>query len=601
MNPADPDNSSIMKKMQLHDSIIAWVAKNIVAISIGIVLILVLLTNFRHARYNQPGGVIEWDVKSYYAWLPAVLIHNDLSLEFRSADIDKYGELIWPVETPTGKQAIVTTMGMAFLYSPFFVVAHIVSLITPYEADGYSLPYRFALTFAGLFYLWAGLLFLKRVLCRYFSNRIVAATIIALTLGTNLFYYATHEAAMTHVYNFALIAGFIWLTIRFYEKPGLKTIVLAGLMAGLITLIRPVNIIVLLIFFLWDITNIKDLRKRVVFFAKHYSWIVIMTLSFILVWVPQFIYWHRVSGQLFYFSYGELGGRFFFGNPQIFNILFSIKKGWLVYTPIMLFSLSGIILLIVRREAMAAAVTVFMVLNIYILSSWWNWWYGGGFGLRSFVDSYALLAIPFAAFLDFTLRHRRILLRIILAGAMTLLIFYNLFQTRQYVNNAIHWWWMNPETYRETFLKLHPTGRFWELVTIPDHDLARQGIYKAIAPEQQLKDEKDDWRRSPSDQELIIWIMESMENEPGLLDSLHSLPRYDGADTGEMLENEAAGRFESIGREHHEREWALELIIKEMEESLQMKDYIRVKAAENKIPFDSMLKIDAVWIYENQR
>lgn len=587
--------------MQLHNCIITRVAKNIVAISIGIVLFLVLVTNFHHAGYKQPGSVIEWDVKSYYAWLPAALIHNDLSLEFRRADIDKYGELIWPVETPTGKQAIVTTMGMAFLYLPFFLAAHIIALIFPYEADGYTLPYRFALTFAGLFYLWAGLLFLKRVLCRYFSSKIVAATIIAITLGTNLFYYSTHEAAMTHVYNFALIAAFIWLTIRFYEKPDLKTIVLAGMMAGLITLIRPVNIIVLVIFFLWNTGNIEDFKKRMVFLAKHYGWVVLMALAFILVWVPQFIYWHRVSGQLFYFSYGELGGRFFFGNPQIFNILFSIKKGWLVYTPIMLFSLSGIILLIVRRSKMAAAVTIFMTLNIYILSSWWNWWYGGGFGLRSFIDSYALLAIPFAAFLDFTIRHRQMLLRIILLGAMSLLLFYNLFQTRQYVNNAIHWWWMNPEAYRETFLKLHPTGRFWELVTIPDHDLARQGIYREVSPELQLKDEKDDWRRSPSDQELIIWIMDGMENESGLPDSLGSLPLHDGADTGEMLLNEAAMKFESLGREHYEREWALELIMKEMEESRQMNDYIRAKAAENKIPFDSMLKIDAVWIYKNQR
>ena len=587
--------------MQLSDCIAGRAGKNIINISIGLILLSVVVANFRHAEYKREGGVIEWDIKSYYAWLPALVIYNDLSLEFRRENIDKFGDLIWPVETPTGKHAIITTMGMSILYSPFFLAAHLVALATSWEADGYSLPYRFALTFSALFYLFAGLLFLKRILRRWFSDGLVASTIIAVGLGTNLYYYSSYEAPMSHAYSFSLIAGFIWVTMKFYSIPSRGLIIGAGLLSGLITLVRPVNIIVLAIFFLWDITGFAGLRERVLFLAKRYRWVLLMALSFVLVWLPQFIYWYRVSGQVFYFSYGEAGGRFFFGNPQVFNILFSIKKGWLVYTPMMAFALAGIFILIRRKAGPAMAISVFTLLNIYILSSWWNWWYGGGFGLRSFIDSYALMAIPLAAFFEYMSRQKR-LVRYPVAGMALLLIFFNLFQTRQYLNNAIHWWWMNREAYRETFLRLHPTERFWELVTIPDHDLARQGIYREVRPgPAQQKDESENWRRSPDDEELVSWIMAKLENEEGLPAIMAREPGYAGKYIETVLRTEARARLDAEGRDHFEQQWAVELIMKEILGSPDMREYITGKARRNNIPFDSMLHLDAVWLYKNRR
>jgi hypothetical protein len=581
-----------MNKMQSFISISAWAGKNIVNISIGLILILVFLTNFRHSRYNHPERVIEWDIKSYYAWLPAVFIYNDLSLEFRRAEIEKFGDLIWPIETPTGKHAIITTMAMSVLYSPFFAIAHTVAKLTSWEADGYSRPYRFALTFSALFYLWAGLLFLRGVLRRYFSEYIVAATIIAVTLGTNLFYYSSYEAPLTHAYNFSLIAAFIWLTIRFYDKPSLKYIILGGLLSGFITLIRPVNIIVLVLFFLWDIRSFRDLRERTSFFLNRGHWVLLMAAGFILVWIPQFIYWHWVSGSIFYFTYGEAGGRFFFNNPQIFSILFSVKKGWLVYTPIMLFSLIGIVILIVKKTGPGTAIAIFMILNIYILSSWWNWWFGGGFGLRSFVDSYSILAIPMGAFIAAASRQAK-MIRAPLFGILALLLVFNLFQTRQYVNNAIHWWWMNRDAYWETFLKLRPTERYWSLITFPDHDLARQGIYREVQQEPK-EPVVSKWKITPTDEELIAWIGTSLREKAGT-------PDGEDDDRAEMINRQALEMLHDKGREYYEKLWALELIAEEITSSPQMVDYIKKKARENRVPYDTMLLRDAIWLYYNQR
>ena len=225
------------------------VAKNLSGLCIIVITISTIFLNFSHHKWQKDDRVIEWDVKSYYAYLPATFIYKDLSLQFRRDNIEKFGDLIWPVETPTHKHAIVTTMGLSFLYAPFFAIAHIYSLISEYEADGYSLPYRFALVFSSLFYVMIGLIFLQKTLRKFYKEDIVALVVTAIGIGTNLFYYYTYEAAMPHAYNFTLISLFLYQTIRFYENPTNKKIFWLGLVSGLITLIRPTNIIILVLFF----------------------------------------------------------------------------------------------------------------------------------------------------------------------------------------------------------------------------------------------------------------------------------------------------------------------------------------------------------------
>ena len=39
---------------------------------------------------------------------------------------------------------------------------------------------------------------------------------------------------------------------------------------------------------------------------------------------------------------------------------------------------------------------------------------------------------------------------------------------------------MNKEAYWETFLRLRPTTKYWHVITIPDYEKAREGIYTAI-------------------------------------------------------------------------------------------------------------------------
>ena len=87
-------------------SYMSFFKKYLVRNTIYIILISIIIVNFSYHRWVKDKSVITWDIKSYYAYLTAVFIYKDLSLEFRKDNIEKFGDLIWPVKTLTGKDTI---------------------------------------------------------------------------------------------------------------------------------------------------------------------------------------------------------------------------------------------------------------------------------------------------------------------------------------------------------------------------------------------------------------------------------------------------------------------------------------------------------------
>lgn len=454
-----------MPKIKRCDSV-----SKIAVLIIGLAVVVSLVSE-RHWKSNN--RVIAWDVVSYYVYLPATFIYHDLSLEFIDNYQGPHEFEIWAKAAENGKKLSKMSMGLAFLYLPFFWVGHVFALLTSYDAGGYSEPYRFVLQLSSLFYLLIGLFYLRKMLVRYFSEKVAALSLLLIFFATNLFYYSTHEATMSHSYSFSLFSMFIWLTIKWYEKVSVKNSLLLGLIGGLIVLVRPTNIVVLLFFMLWDIKNTQEFKARISLYHQKISYLMLVFLAAFFVWVPQLIYWKVQTGSFLYFSYQDEG--FFWGNPKIIEGLFSYRKGWLLYSPVMSFALIGIFFLRKTLAAFFLPVLVFTPVNIYVILSWWCWWYGGSFGLRTFIDSYAILIFPLAAVLAYVLDKKEKWLTQTTVVFSLLLIFHGLFQTQQYYNGAIHWNSMSKASYWDSFGRLHPSKKFKSLLVAPDYKAAMKG------------------------------------------------------------------------------------------------------------------------------
>lgn len=440
-------------------------------------MVFVIWFNFYNQLWKEEHGVVEHDVVSYYSYLPALIIEHDLTFQFVIEKPDIYGEFILRPTTPDGGTYQKMTMGLALLFLPFFLIGHVQALLTGAPLTGFSSPYFFWLTFSSMIYAFMGLLLLRSVLKRFFSDRLTAFVLFVLVMGTNLFFYITLEPAMPHAYNFFLFNLFVWLTLKWYEKPQLSTTVYIGLTFGLIGLIRPTNGFIVIFFLLYNITSFGQLTDRLRFFLNQWKHILLILLMAFLVVLPQFIFWKVNTGSWIYYSYGDEG--FFFNNPQIFRGLFSYRKGWLVYTPIMLFALIGIFTLRKRVSAFFVPVIVFVLLNIYVIFSWWDWAYGGSFGARPLIDSYGLMAIAMASLLD-TLMNRKRVLALALQGVMLLLVLLNIFQTLQYKYDIIHYAFMTKEAYWKGFGRLTTDAELRDSFESMDYQALKKGIYRTL-------------------------------------------------------------------------------------------------------------------------
>lgn len=446
-------------------------------IAILLIQIVVILNIRPWKNAEKQNALINWDVTSYYSYLPAIFVHQDLKFNFLKNSTINYAEKhqFWPETAPNGNKVIKTTMGMSVLYLPFFLVAHAFAIFSPeFNANGFSKVYEIGLTFSCVFYLIIGMYFLSKILLRLYDKKIVSILLSLVFLGSNLFFYSTTEPCMSHAYTFSLGSILMYLTTKIFEKFELKTAILFGVILGLLFLVRPTNIIFGLVCFLFNVFSWKSLKKRLVWSLENSKLLALTILVALAVCSVQFIYWKWATGDWIFNSY--VGERFYFDRPRILNFLFSYRKGWLVYSPIFILSFLGLFKMYKNKNEWGLPVVITLIATIYLFSCWWCWWFGGGFGMRPMIDYYPLLIIPIGELL----KQKLTLLKNGVLTFILLCISFNLFQTLQRRNLVIHWDSMSKESYWAFFTKIKMEKKEdWErqenLLIKPDYDKARIG------------------------------------------------------------------------------------------------------------------------------
>ena len=319
-------------------------------------------------------GILRSDARGYYAWLPALFIHHDLQFEFQESienpQTDPRHRAVYRVpvgDTYSNKYFI----GTAAAELPFFLMAHLITVLSDGNADGYSFYYQFFINLAGVFYALAGLFFLRRLLLRmHFSESVIAWTLVALLFATNLFYYSIIEPGMSHIYSFAFCSAFLYFVHDWLHSSKARALILAAFCLGMMMLIRPVNGIVLLAIPLFGV-SFSDVFTRIKAALLQGKFVFpVMVFSAIVAIQP--LMWFFQTGHFFIDSYpGEV---FHFDQPHIFDFLFSYKKGAFLYTPILLIALLGYVFSPKAKRSQLYYGISWGIGLLYLLSSWWNWW-----------------------------------------------------------------------------------------------------------------------------------------------------------------------------------------------------------------------------------
>ena len=421
-------------------------------------LLLVLITAWVaiNTSFNKDykTGKIESDARGYYAYLPAIFIYNDLTFGFiNEIEFNKYNnprKFYKYYNTHEGKIFNKYYVGTAIMLSPFFLIGHAITLTTDLPTDGYSYYYTAMVHVGALFYLLIGLIGLQKLLRAFkYKEWVIGLTLIFILLGTNLFYYVITEFAMSHLYSFTAITWFCFFIWRYFQHPARFAFLLASAaLLALIVLIRPINgLIVFVIPFLAG--SYENMLAGFTSIFKNVKWLLVAIIIFLLIVSVQFIIYQIGIGSFYLFSYK--GERFDFLHPNILKFLFSYKKGFFLYTPMMLVALAGLIPIIRSRRFMFYSAIVFLFLIVYVLSSWEMWYYGGSFSQRVMIDFYVPFAILLAAIIQ---KVEGAKYKNWFFALLVVLLLINQVQIYQYRRAIIHWSEMTKERYWDVFMRV---------------------------------------------------------------------------------------------------------------------------------------------------
>ncbi|WP_299250824.1 hypothetical protein [uncultured Cytophaga sp.] len=351
---------------------------------------LLLFTFNRHIRRDPYGYTSEIyaDKAGYYVYLPATFIYNwqgnnipdkiakNPGMAFEN--IDNYIYTKYP-------------MGVAVMMSPFWLINH---YFIANPNDGFSFSYTMISSVASTFYVLLGLFISFACFKKYTSP--IQALIITVTLfaSTNLFYYTTLENGMSHSFSFFWFSLLLFVMIDIKQRSYIvtyKDILLIGTTIGFIALIRPINCIFCLPYFLIliiqnpnAITTIKEL-----FFTTKSIFLYLIPIIII---SPQVIYYKIIS--TIRLPYGHEGFPYLM-NPRILKVLFAPNNGLFLYTPIALFIL---LFIFINRKKSPFTIPIYVLfgLVIYTYASWWSTELGCAFGHRSMVEFYTIIFLPLA-------------------------------------------------------------------------------------------------------------------------------------------------------------------------------------------------------------
>ena len=397
---------------------------------------------------------IRADGVSYYEYLPAWIADGDPTFETLARDCcagydneQPVGIHRWP---ETGRWLDVHPIGVAVLMLPFFLVAHGLTWWSNLPRDGFSLYYQYGVGLAGLAYAVAGLVVLRRLLLRHFSEPVVLATLVAITFGTNLFHYAVYDSTYSHAFSFFLIGLVLLLLERWWDAATTGRSVALGVVAALIVLVRHTNGIYLALVPLYGISRWSDFRTQITRLWERRGPIVVMLTAAAVCVSPQLLLYKWATGHWIVNAYPE--GSFTFGTAHILDTLFSVQRGVFFWSPVLLCAIGGVVVADGWARGLAWPTIGALAVITFLMANWFMWDLGSGFGHRGFTDALPLFAVYLATFFAWSATRPR--LAMVTGTVVAALVALSLVQTWQYWNGILpgeHTTWAQ---YSALFLRL---------------------------------------------------------------------------------------------------------------------------------------------------
>lgn len=391
-------------------------------------ILLIFITVFGASILLVPrryGRLIIGDGIYYYVYVRSAVIDHDLDFtndytlyqRFNNEDPGKKREMLELHKTPFGKPANYFSVGPALLWLPVFLPTHAFALALGLPHDGFSYLYEAPLLFQSILYGFIGILLTYRVAASLFSRLAAFISVLGMWLATNVVYYMGVSPSASHVLSLFVVALFLFLWWRTRGKRTRRDWFILGLSAGLMALVRWQDILVTLLPLFELIGDwIKEMKKYGVGQDGHPARSdalirapfsatllilpagLIFALGLVLAFSPQMLAWQILYGSPLT---APQGPTFFYPTrPEIWNVLFGLKRGLFTWTPLVFLGAVGFIPLYRRDRLLGGAAIVILLAEAYVNSIVYDWWGGEAFGARRFVSLIPFFVLGLAALVD---------------------------------------------------------------------------------------------------------------------------------------------------------------------------------------------------------
>ncbi|MCK5343837.1 MAG: hypothetical protein KAR20_10560, partial [Candidatus Heimdallarchaeota archaeon] len=135
-----------------------------------------------------------------------------------------------------------------------------------------------------------------------------------------------------------------------------------------------------------------------------------------------------MHGDYLFYSYEDEG----FTNwaaPMLLEVWFAPLNGLILYTPMVLIFLAGMIVMIRRKSSDGWYFLILFFILSYVYASWHTWYFCCNLSQRSFVEYYSLFIIPFAYLIEKVIRKKHMTLKIIGLVMLFAVSYYNIRMT----------------------------------------------------------------------------------------------------------------------------------------------------------------------------
>lgn len=374
------------------------------AAAIACYLAVFAVLELRSAGRENPMRLPDKNGIGGYAYLPSLVIDGDLEIQ-NQANI-ALGERA-PSWMVSGRYPI----GVALTLIPSFLAAHGVSTVLyalsgapSLRADGFTIVYQLFNVAAIIAFWTTAMILLDRLLTRRFSFRgtSVGTSILLFWIGSYAFWYLVRAPFWAHV----LSTAWLIVAVVIYDR------VLRDLDRERVTYWFALWAFATIIAILCRLTNVfmapfaaylayrlikTGLWRRALRFAP---WVLIAHVPVAL----QLLLWRTRNGGSAA-NFPEAIGyatreHFVWSDPVLLLPLFSSLQGLFFWSPLLLWSVYGLVWGATRKRALQDPIFCCWVLSAlilwYINASWYAWWFGDAFGARAFLELGGLFVLGFA-------------------------------------------------------------------------------------------------------------------------------------------------------------------------------------------------------------